>query len=53
MALIPATWPRSILRSWKGVPSFVTEYVCIVASAEDVARIEPSGENLTQVMPRA
>ena len=27
--------------------------MCIVASAEEVARSEPSGENLRQVMPRA
>jgi hypothetical protein len=30
-----------------------TEYMLIVASAEEVARREPSGENLRQVMPLA
>jgi hypothetical protein len=53
MAFTPATWPRSILRSLKGAPSFVTAYMCMVASADDVARTVPSGENLTQVIPRA
>ena len=35
------------------MPSPVTEYMCIVASAEEVASTDPSGENLRQVMPRA
>lgn len=30
-----------------------TEYMLIVASADEVARREPSGENLRQVMPLA
>lgn len=36
-----------------GEQDVATEYMLIVASAEEVARREPSGENLRQVIPLA
>ena len=52
---MPARCPVRVL-TWVSVwgeEDVETEYMLIVASAEEVARREPSGENLRQVMPLA
>jgi hypothetical protein len=52
---MPARCPVRVLTrvSVVGEEDVETEYILIVASAEEVARREPSGENLRQVMPLA
>jgi hypothetical protein len=52
---MPARWPVKVLTSVSvaGGSDVEMEYMLIVASADEVARREPSGENLRQVMPLA
>jgi hypothetical protein len=56
---MPARWPVSVLIRVSvgtvdaGDEDVETEYMLMVASADEVASREPSGENLRQVMPLA
>lgn len=52
---MPARCPVRVLTcvSVAGDSDVDTEYMLMVASADEVARREPSGENLRQVMPLA
>ena len=53
---MPARWPVSVLiRVSVGTvgEDVETEYMLMVASADEVASREPSGENLRQVIPLA
>jgi hypothetical protein len=56
---MPARWPVSVLIRVSvgtvdaGDEDVETEYMLMLASADDVASREPSGENLRQVIPLA
>ncbi len=59
---MPARWPVKVLVCARievessgavEVEGEVTEYMFMVASAEEVASREPSGENFSEVMPLA